>query len=424
MTIKMTAHVHRNGSISECACPAFFHFLCLFGSCTSATMIRPMRNSSRLLLSRFQHTGAAKFAWPSAHLPIEAAHTPPSSWYTDPVFYEQVEKKHTFKTWLNVGRAAEVAKDGEYMALTVNDQPIIIARHDGKLRAYFNVCRHHAAQILDDGCKGQLTAGQRFVCPYHGWEYNIEGRLAKAHLLKGCQGFKASENGLKTLPVEQLGPWVYVNFGSPDIPLTAAQPDLAKVSAMLDDSGYADLVHLTSKDYILNCNWKIFLDNYLDGGYHVAIAHKSLSANLNLEAYCRSRLDGFYLQTCPAKESSERLGTEGRCKEALYVFQHPNVCINRYGQWMDTNIVFPLSVDKCLVKFDWFVHPSLLGAKSIEQSLADSELVQQEDISLCERVHRGVRSDGYDAGRYAPSLEEGEYLFHQRLYQDLLASQK
>jgi len=175
------------------------------------------------------------------------------------------------------------------------------------------------------------------------------------------------------------------------------------------------LVHIKSKNYDINCNWKVFVDNYLDGGYHVPYAHRALSGNLDLSTYKSYPLSEHFMQTCASQPASGRLGGT----DAVHVFQYPNFMVNRYGQWMDTNTVYPLGADKCRVQFDWYVAPEIAGTSAVEKALADSEVVQAEDIFLCDRVQRGLLSDGYEVGRYAPTVEGGEYMFHQRLNQDL-----
>lgn len=132
-------------------------------------------------------------AWKYDSKPIEAAYTPPNSWYTEQIFFDEVEKKEVFPhTWLMVGRASEISSIGDYIAGNLLGQlPWVIVNAGTELKAFHNVCRHHAAQIVDEG-KGTLSnASQRFQCPYHGWQYNMDGRLAKATHMKGCLNFKA-----------------------------------------------------------------------------------------------------------------------------------------------------------------------------------------------------------------------------------------
>jgi choline monooxygenase len=316
---------------------------------------KPLRNLSgnvpRKLFS-------SQYEWPSAFSGIEKASTPPTSWYKEKDFLDKVEKEHTFRRWLNVGTVQSLKNEGDYLACTVLDQPIVIVKSKNGINAFYNVCRHHAAQICDEGT-GSIGPNGRFTCPYHGWQYNSEGRLTKAVKMKGCENFSPKEFGLHSLPVQIVGPWIYVNFApSKGTDIYQDINDLSTMEGLLKDSKYEQLIHYKSRNYVLPCNWKVFIDNYLDGGYHVPVAHKDLSANLDIDKYERRSYTNFHLQSCPTPASTpsglpdDRIdgGAPGSC--ALYIFQYPNICINRYGKWMDTNITWPLGPDKCLVTFD------------------------------------------------------------------------
>ena len=99
---------------------------------------------------------------------IESARVPPTSWYTDPAFL-RVELQQTFRNnWLFYGRK-EQFKSNSFVAKTVAGEPIVVVRNEAdKLVGYYNVCRHHAAQLLDEG-EGTCSAERRITCPYHGW---------------------------------------------------------------------------------------------------------------------------------------------------------------------------------------------------------------------------------------------------------------
>jgi choline monooxygenase len=368
----------------------------------------------RSLLSQSKRLFSESLRWRDAHLPIEEASTPPSIWYTGKEFYDKVEKEQTFRTWQIVGRADQVKNDGDYLAVTMADQPIIVIKQADGYKAFYNVCRHHAAQLCDEGT-GSLGPQGRITCPYHGWQYTTDGRLAKAIKMKGCKNFQVKDFGLNSLPIEKFGPWLFVNLSKEGFQenLLSEQFDAKTVFEMLTNSHFESLQYIQSKSYILNCNWKVFIDNYLDGGYHVPIAHKALTTNLNLDQYQRYSIPPhtrFYLQTCPSKpiesaKESEQSRIRGN-QTALYIFQYPNICINRYGKWMDTNIVYPLNERQCIVHFDWFVDSTIVhDTKLIKESIAASEVVQEEDVWLCQRVQKGLESQGYDVGRYAPMLE-------------------
>jgi choline monooxygenase len=93
---------------------------------------------------------------------------------------------------------------------------------------------------------------------------------------------------------------------------------------------------------------------------------------------------------------------------------------NRYGPWLDINVVYPISPTECIIKFEWFIKKELISNDEfINKCLESSELVQIEDIILCENVMKGVLSDAYDKGRYVPSKETPLYQFHLDLLNDL-----
>lgn len=163
----------------------------------------------------------------------------------------------------------------------------------------------------------------------------------------------------------------------------------------------------------------VFCDNYLDGGYHVPYAHRDLASGLKLDSYTTDIFEKVSIQWCES-DSTEKVDFDRLGSKALYAFIYPNFMINRYGPWMDTNLVLPLSATKCRVIFDYFIDPSVVDDKVfIERSLEESERVQIEDIALCEGVQRGLESPAYIVGRYAPSVEMAMHHFHCLLHAGL-----
>lgn len=105
---------------------------------------------------------------------------------------------------------------------------------------------------------------------------------------------------------------------------------------------------------------------------------------------------------------------------AYYFWQYPNYMLNWYEGYLDTNLVLPLGVNRCEVIFDfYFGDTSAEQMPYIRQSMGVSELVQQEDIVICDGVQRGLSSRAYQAGRLSVRREAGEHLFHRLLAADL-----
>lgn len=233
--------------------------------------------------------------------------------------------------------------------------------------------------------------------------------------------------GLVPMRVAVWGPFILVNFENGVFPEQESNFDLVgnewlgSSSQILADGGVdTSLSFLCRREYTIECNWKVFCDNYLDGGYHVPYAHKSLASGLTLDSYSTTILEKVSIQRCETGSTEKDQDFDRLGSKALYAFVYPNFMINRYGPWMDTNLVLPQGPQKCLVIFDYFLDSSLKDDESfITQSLKDSETVQIEDIKLCEAVQRGLESPAYCSGRYAPQVEKAMHHFHSLLYENL-----
>jgi choline monooxygenase len=171
------------------------------------------------------------------------------------------------------------------------------------------------------------------------------------------------------------------------------------------------------KSYDLACNWKVYADNYLDGGYHVNTVHPALAGALDYREY-RTICDGNTVrQSAPTKPAE---GDAGRTRtgDAAYWWLYPNFMLNAYAGVMDTNLVLPLGVDRCRVVFD-FYFADALPEDFKRQSIEVAEQVQAEDISVCEEVQRNLNSSSYTSGRFSEKRENGGYYFHQMLGRNL-----
>jgi choline monooxygenase len=351
-------------------------------------------------------------------VPIESAWTPPASWYLEPAFFE-LERARVFRrSWQCVARVDQLKPPGAYVSGCVVDDPYVVLRDgDGTLRAFHNVCRHHAAQV----CQGEGTL-RELVCPYHGWTYRLDGRLTRAPGLGRNDVFDRDQFSLLPASVSAWAPLAFIHLGTPDASLDA---QFAELGPRLIRMRTGELKFVARRSYELRCNWKVYVDNYLDGGYHVAVLHKALAGQLDLDTYVTELFDRVSIQSCRAPETAPaesggdfaaRIGDE-----ALYAFVYPNLMLNRYGPILDTNLVVPLGHDRTRVIFDFYFRDvdGAPAAEFIERSIAASHRVQEEDVRICESVQKGLGSPAYDRGIYAPKLETAAYHFHRLLAADL-----
>lgn len=353
----------------------------------------------------------------NAAAPLSEAYTIPAAWYTD-ARIAKLELDNVFaRNWQAVGRAEQMAKPGQFVTATVAAEPIVVVRGiDNILRAFYNVCRHHAMTVMNEPC-GQA---QHMRCPYHGWTYNLEGELRGMTEFEGVANFERSRNGLVPVRVETWENFVFVNLDAQAGSLTDFLGVLVERAKPL---GFGDLKFVERRSYTLDCNWKVYVDNFLDGGYHVPHMHKGLNSVLDYTSYTIENVDRCCVQSSPVSvdtKSEANAAATRKGNRAYYFWQYPNYMLNWYEGYLDTNLVLPLGVDRCEVIFDfYFGDTSEEQMPYIRQSMGVSELVQQEDIVICDGVQRGLSSRAYQAGRLSVRREAGEHLFHCLLAADL-----
>ncbi len=350
--------------------------------------------------------------------PLSEASTIPAPWYVDPRIAELEAQTVFSKTWQMIGRIDQVEKPGQFVTASVAGEPIVAVRgNDGVLRAFYNVCRHHAAAVVTQPC-GQA---QLLHCPYHGWNYGLDGSLKGMPEFDGVKNFERQQNGLVPVKAETWEKFVFVNLDPHAETLASFLGGLVKRAAPL---GLAKLNFFDTRSYDIACNWKVFVDNYLDGGYHVPHLHKGLSSVLDYKEYTIENEGRYCLQSSPMVSSEEDAATGATRKgdRAWYFWQYPNLMINCYQGYMDTNLVIPVDVDHCRVIFDfYFGDVSEARREYNQQSVAVGARVQDEDLGICEDVQRGLKSRAYGAGRLSVRREAGEQLFHRLLAADLRA---
>lgn len=350
-------------------------------------------------------------------LPLDEAWTIPGEWYTDPRV-EALERRTVWsKTWQLVGRTSQVAERGQYLTAEIAGEPIVVVRGaDDVLRAFFNVCRHHAAAVMTAPC-GRVD---RLRCPYHGWTYDLAGKLRGVPELDGVKAFDKDAMGLVPVAVATWEHFVFVHLDRDPPPI---EQSLGELVAQVAPLGLGALQFCERREYVLQCNWKVFVDNYLDGGYHVPHLHEGLGSILDYKRYTIENFATFCLQSSPIDASGgEAMTASVRKGRALYYWLYPNLMLNWYEGYLDTNLVIPLGIDRVKVIFDfYFADVSAERMPENRKSMDVSERIQDEDHAICESVQKGLSSRAYGAGRLSVRREAGEHLFHRLLAADLRA---
>ncbi|MFI5236771.1 MAG: aromatic ring-hydroxylating dioxygenase subunit alpha [Ignavibacteriales bacterium] len=337
--------------------------------------------------------------------PIENADTIPASWYTSKEIYD-FEISHLINSeWQYVGNFSQIPSIGDYFLFEISGKPILVVRSDDKtIKAFYNVCRHRGGPLaLENGsCK-------LFQCKYHGWTYKLDGSLHKTPQFGPVENFNKDEFGL--VPVN-LDIWENLIFTMINNPSVNIQKIMSGVKDRIQPINLSDKKFYKRVHYSVNCNWKVYVDNYLEG-YHLNFVHPSLSKLLIPSEY-KTEVSEFYsLQYSPLKDDANFYG-EGN---AYYYFIFPNIMLNILPGRLQVNLVQPISIDKTIVIFDYFyddIH-STLNVKKIEEDIKLSDEIQLEDIMICEKVQKGLLSGAYNKGRISPQSELGVYHFQSHL---------
>ena len=351
--------------------------------------------------------------------PLSEAWTIPAPWYVDRRVMESERRTVFARSWQLAARADQVRDPGQYVTTEIAGEPVVVVRgSDQTLRGFFNVCRHHAAAVMteDEGTARSLR------CPYHGWTYTLEGELKGTPDFAGVCNFDRGGSGLVPVETAVWESWVFVRLEQGGPPLEEFLTD--DLIRQVRPLGLEDLHWMERRRYEFDCNWKVFVDNYLDGGYHIPYLHRGLDSVLDYSRYTIESGARFCLQWSPvvSKGAEAETGAVRRGERALYYWLYPNFMINWYEGVMDTNLVRPLGVDRTEVIFD-FYFPDVSG-RARERNLASiavGQRIQDEDVAICKSVQRGLTSRAYRAGRLSVRREAGEHLFHRLLYGDLKA---
>jgi choline monooxygenase len=332
----------------------------------------------------------------------------PASAYLDQAVAAGETRDVFAPAWQLLAHVSQLASPGDHVVVEMAPAlPVIVLRDAaGELRAFHNVCRHRAGPLA--ACDGHDA---RFLrCRYHGWRYGLDGVLQSAPEMDRVPGFDPATIRLPALAVRV---WRGLVFACAD-PTRALDLDasLADLETRLISAGHASDVFEgwgthQRVHYSMACNWKLYVENYLEG-YHVPHVHPALNRMLDYRRYRTDCGTGHVLQSSPIDGGDGPYG-QG---EALYDWLWPNTMLNLLPGRLQANRVLPRGVDRCEVVFDTWYAPGTTGAGG---DAAFSELVQAEDIGICEDVQRGLASGSYTPGPLQPARESGLVHFHALL---------
>ncbi len=334
---------------------------------------------------------------------LEDAITLPATCYFGDEFHQRDLATIFSKSWQCVGHQAQLSNKGDLIVAEIAGKPIIVVRdHNDQLRGYFNVCKHRAGPLATTNGNVKVLS-----CKYHGWSYQLSGELRTAPEMSDTPNFDLCQVHLDAIQVAQWGGLIFATLDPSPVPIET-------VFSGIDDI-IAPVKHDTMsfhhrEEYLIHCNWKVYLDNYLEG-YHLPHVHPGLNKLLDYRSYTTHLSEWYSFQYSPLESETNFYGNG----KAHYFCVYPNLLLNILPGRSQVNIILPVSHNKCKVIFDYYYQDleSPETKKMIEQDLSFSDQVQKEDIEICEHVQRGLESGAYHQGRLCVKREQGVWHFQE-----------
>jgi choline monooxygenase len=341
---------------------------------------------------------------------ISRAWTLPAALYTDAAVFKAERERIFSATWQVVGRHDQVAKPGDFFTTEVAGEPLLIVRDaGGKLRGFYNVCRHRAGPPAE-GCGNRKL----FRCGYHGWTYGLDGSLISATEIEGVEGFRSEDFALAAVRTEEWFNFIFVNLDSEARPL---RESLGELATQAEKFPFSRMKLFERRTYDMKCNWKTYVDNYLEG-YHLPSVHPGLNRELDYNAYVVEPYARHVRQFSPIRGAQPGDATPRRYQETSadlttdYFWIFPNWMLNCYPDNISLNVVLPVEPERSLAIFEWYLPESEHSSPAAKASVEFSHQIQIEDVGICEVVQKNLHSRSYSRGRFSVKQEKGVHAFH------------
>lgn len=317
--------------------------------------------------------------------------------YVDPRWHQVDLDQIIAKTWQWVCHVEKLREPGAYLAVEIAGRPIALVRDkSGELRAFYNVCKHRAHQLLSG--EGVTT---RIMCPYHAWVYDLEGRLVRAPHAESLENFQPNRICLDAVRVEEFCGFIYVNL-DPDAPSLSAQTgDLGtEIRHWAPDIDKLTFGHRLSYD--IKSNWKNVVDNFLEC-YHCPTAHKDFCTLVDMDTY-KVTTYGIYsshMADAGAGSNTAYDVSNATVRTHAVWWLWPTTCLMRYpgrSSMIVLNII-PAGPERTLETYDFFLETPEPNAAEQESIRYLDEVLQAEDIAIVESVQKGMRTPAFQQGR-------------------------
>ena len=345
--------------------------------------------------------------------------TLPGASYCDPAVLEREWEQIFCRSWLCAGREDRLKEPGDFFTLPVGKESVLVLRdREGRLRAFYNVCRHRGARLCTDG-EGRFE--KAVTCSYHAWTYALDGRLVGTpHLWQG-EAFRRQEFSLYPVAIDTWGGFLFVNLEG-----ERAAPLAEHLGPIPDRDRRYPLAGLrvgARAAHEVECNWKILIENYMEC-YHCPGVHPELcdlvplyrkgvvdAAGSDVIAYFREGACTFTMTGATRRPFLSGLNDdEKRMYNGEVVY--PTMMLNLFPDYAQYRVLWPLGPGRTRIVTEWLFEPSTMEREDFDPGDAVEfiKLVSRQDWDVCERVQLGVASRAHAHGVYVPQeTQAGEF---------------
>ena len=340
--------------------------------------------------------------------PFPQAMTPPGIIYRDPAIFRHELTVVFERQWLCIGHQSRLEQSGDFSSVDIGSESIIVVRDEnGDIRAFHNVCRHRGTRV----CATASGNTRGFVCPYHAWHYDLNGRLKAAPGMDAVDGFSRDDYPLTPVRLERILGFLFVNLSGDAEPLSSYFGDFPS----LDEFRLPELNRVARHHYDVAANWKLICENYHEC-YHCRGAHPQLHRisgydNVDNDGFSGNHFvggpmsirNGFNTMTESGQTSRAALAGEQADRRLVHYFNLlPNFLLSIAPDYVVTHHIWPRDALSCYIESEWFFNTEQMNAPDFDPSDAIQfwDLTNRQDWALCENAQRGLQSSAHRQGRY------------------------
>ncbi|PTL81116.1 aromatic ring-hydroxylating dioxygenase subunit alpha [Vitiosangium sp. GDMCC 1.1324] len=323
---------------------------------------------------------------------------------------------------LLVAHSSQLAEPGDYLTHDASGLPLLVCRTaSGEPAAFLNVCRHRGTRLVEEEHGRRKHA---FVCPYHAWTYDTEGRLRSVPHEEGFPSRPSESVGLARVSVAERFGFLWAQ-GRKDSRF-AADAFLAPIATELASYGLEKHVVYRPQRLELRLNWKIAIEIFLEA-YHFRHAHRTSIYPLFIDNVgLIDRLAPHIRCVYPKRTLRDLAGTpeetwQLREHANILYFVFPNTLMLVQSDHINIITVFPLDIDRTDFHSVTLIPEAPTSEKALRHWDKNVDLVlnvMQEDSRLGESIQRGLRS-GANASLRLARFEHGLRYFHEAVDQAL-----